>query len=81
MTKLRSRDGTNNICGKNLKQIRENLDPPVSQRGLAKKMQVAGYDIDYHVIQGIEAGTRFVTDVEVFALAEVLKVDYQKLFE
>lgn len=42
-------------------------------------MQVMGYDIDYHVIRRIEEGTRFVTDIEIRALAGVLNVSYSDL--
>ena len=76
MFKLKAPDGTNNLCGKNVKQLRESKVPPLSQRGLAKLLQLSGYDVDNHFIRRIENGERFVTDIEIRMLAEVLGVSY-----
>ena len=81
MYKLKAPDGTNNLCGKNLKHIRENMKPPVSQRGLAKLLQLNGYDVDNHFVRRVENGERFVTDIEIRMLAEVLKISYDALLE
>ncbi len=77
MFKLKSADGTNNICGKNLTKIRKSQK--LSQRKLAIKMQVVGYDVDNHFIRRIENGERFVTDIELLALAHVLGVQLNEL--
>lgn len=74
MFKIKAPDGTNNLCGKNLKRLREAHDPPYSQRGLAKALQLRGYDVDNHFIRRVETGERFVTDIEIKMLAEVLGV-------
>jgi ribosome-binding protein aMBF1 (putative translation factor) len=79
--KLKSSDGRNNLCGKNIKKIRLNIDPPLSQRKLAHKMQVMGYDLDNHVIRRIETGERFVTDIEIKAFAEALGVSYRAIID
>ena len=42
-------------------------------------LQVAGLDIDKNAIQRIEAGKRFVTDIELTYLAEVLNLSYEIL--
>lgn len=81
MYKLRSPDGSNNLCGKNLKNIRMCMNPPLSQRKLAQKMQVMGYDADNYLIRRIETGERFVTDIEIKALAEALGVTYSQLID
>lgn len=81
MFKLKSPDGTNSLCGGNLKKLRLGRRPALSQRKLAYKMQVLGYDIDYHVIRRIENGTRFVTDIEIKAFAQALGVSYQELID
>lgn len=81
MFKLKTADGKNNLCGKNVANIRQNLIPPLSQRKLAQKMQVMGYDVDNHVIRRIETGERFVTDIEIKALAEALGVSYRDLID
>lgn len=72
MYKMKAPDGTNNISGKNIKRLREARN--VSQRQFAKIMQLMGCDLDHHVIQRIESGQRFITDIEVAAFAHVFHV-------
>lgn len=52
MFKTKSPKGLNNLCGKNLKRIRSEKEPPLSQRKLAQILQVMGYDLDQHFIAG-----------------------------
>ena len=77
MFKLKTTLGTNNICGANLIRLRH--ERGISQRQLAKNMQIAGYDVDHHFIRRIENGERFVTDIELRALAQVLGVSADEL--
>ena len=65
----KSKDGTNNICGKHISHFRGELK--ISQRELADRMQLFGIDIDKNAIQRIECGKRFVTDIEIVAFAKV----------
>jgi len=51
----------------------------LSQRELAELMQIAELDIDKNAIQRIEAGKRFVTDIELIAFSKVLKKDIKSL--
>ena len=51
----------------------------ISQCELANRLQLAGLDIDKNVIQCIERGKRFVTDIEIVFLANVLPADYSDL--
>ena len=81
MFKIKAPDGTNNLCGKNLKHIRENRKKPLSQRALAKELQINGYDVDNHFIRRIETGERFVTDIEIKMLAKVLNVEIEELLK
>lgn len=81
MYKNKASDGRNNICGQKIKEIRLNLSVKTSQRRLAEMLQIAGLDIDKNGIQRIENGTRFVTDIELKKLAEVLNVSYQDLLD
>ena len=81
MYKNRSQDNRNNICGKKIKTIRKNLPQKTSQRKLADLLQVAGLDIDKNAIQRIESGMRFVTDIELKTIANVLQVSYQDLLD
>ncbi len=75
----KTKDGFNNICGKNIAKFRTDLK--ISQRALADKMQLVGIDIDKNAIQRIECGKRFVTDIEIVAFAKVFKIDYKDLLE
>ena len=79
MFKLKTPCGKNNITSKKLALIRQNKN--ISQRQLAKLMQLAGYDIDHHFIRRIENGERFVTDIELVALSRVLNVSVCDLID
>jgi len=79
MYKLKAPNGTNNLCGKRLAQIRAAQNPPLSQRKLAKQLQLAGYDVDNHFIRRIETGERVVTDIEAVILSDILKVSLDDL--
>ena len=79
MYKNKTPQGKNNLCGKNIKMLRLRMDPPLSQRALADRMQIAGLDIDKNVIQRIESGARFVTDIELRLFAKVLDVTSDEL--
>ena len=79
MFKMKAENGKNNICGKNLTNIRHRKN--ISQRKLAKMMQLTGYDVDHHFIRRIENGERFVTDIELVALAKVLEVSVYELLD
>lgn len=43
----------------------------MSQRMLAERLQLTGVDVDKNAIQRIEAGKRFVTDIELLGLAKI----------
>lgn len=62
-------DGANNICGKNIGIFRKEMK--ISQRELADRLQLIGLDVDKNAIQRIEAGKRFVTDIELVAFTKV----------
>lgn len=77
--KLKASNGSNNLCGSNIARFRQARD--LSQRELARQMQVMGYDVDNYAIRRIETGERFVTDVEIKAFARVLNVSYAELID
>lgn len=79
MFKNKNADGTLNLCGKNVARLRMALKPKVSQKGLADRLQVAGLDLEKNAVQKIESGQRFVTDIELSKLAEVLNVSIDEL--
>ncbi|MBO6178222.1 MAG: helix-turn-helix transcriptional regulator [Selenomonadaceae bacterium] len=64
-------DGSNNLCGRRIYTLRKDLG--ISQRELADRLQISGLDVDKNAIQRIEAGKRFVTDIELSLLATVFK--------
>lgn len=73
----RTPDGRNNIVGVKIAQIRKNLR--ISQRELADRLQINGLDIDKNAVQRMESWQRFITDIEVVALAKVLSVTIEEL--
>ena len=72
-------DGRNNISGREISRLRKNNN--MSQRELADNMQLLGIDIDKNAIQRIEAGKRFVTDIELIVFAEMFKITVDELLE
>lgn len=70
-------DNRNNYCGKNISLFRKELG--ISQRELADKLQLIGLDIDKNAVQRIEAGKRFVTDIELIALSRALNKSFNEL--
>ena len=75
----KTQDGLNNICGRNVYALRKSLK--ISQRLLADKLQLSGLDVDKNAIQRIECGKRFVTDIELVALANVFSVSVDELLK
>lgn len=73
----KSNDGRNNLCGSQVAIYRKKMKK--SQRELADALQLLGLDVDKNAIQRIEAGKRFVTDIELVYLAKVLNVSYEAL--
>lgn len=79
MFKNKSQNGKNNLCGSKVYELRKRCIPKMSQRILAEKLQLNGIDVDKNAIQRIESGERFVTDIELKVLAEVLNVNVEEL--
>ena len=71
--------GLNNICGKNVYVFRKQMN--ISQRILADMLQLDGLDIDKNAVQRIECGKRFVTDIELVHIANVLKHTVAELLD
>lgn len=81
MYKNKAPDGRNNLCGKQIAHLRKQMRPRVSQRLLAERLQVLGLDLDKNAIQRIENRSRFVTDVELAQIAQLLQVSMEELTE
>lgn len=75
----KSKDGLNNICGKNIAALRKNLK--ISQRILADKLQLLGLDVDKNAIQRIECGKRFVTDIELVEFSKIFDTTVDELLK
>ena len=72
-------DGRNNICGEKIALLRSAMK--ISQRELADRLQIAGLDIDKNAVQRIEAGKRFVTDIELKFFSGVLGLGVDELLQ
>ncbi len=79
MYKNKNKDGSLNLCGSKIKELRQSLVPTVSQRMLADQLQLIGIDLDKNAIQKIESGKRFVTDIEMVAFAKVFNITTDEL--
>lgn len=66
-----------NIIGTKIKQIR--TEQGLTQKVLAEKLQLEGFEFSDLTILRIENGTRFVADYEVKALSKILSVSYEYL--
>lgn len=74
MYKNKTAQGTNNISGKNIRYLRKQKFPGISQRAFADRLQLLGLDLDKNAIQRIECGKRFITDIELKVFSQVLHV-------
>jgi len=72
MFKIKAADGTNNLTGRRIAEIRKSKK--LSQRKLAAKMQLLGFDVDHYFIRRVENGERFVTDIDLVIFAKALEV-------
>lgn len=79
MPKPTSLSGKKNLISQKLILLRK--QKKMSQRDLAGKLQLAGYDMDKNVITRIETGQRYVTDIELCALSKILNVRIEDLIE
>ena len=81
MFKNKTSNGRNNICGEKIYALRKAQVPKMSQRILAEKLQINGIDVDKNAIQRIESGERFVTDIELRVLAQILGTTADELLK
>lgn len=79
MFKNKAKNGKNNICGKNIALLRTISD--YSKNDVANKLQLIGIDLDKNAVQRIESGERFVTDIELKALAEIFNTTTEELLK
>ena len=67
-----------NLIGENLKKIRMSLK--MSQQDLSNKLELLGVYICRGSVSRIEDFSRTVTDIELFAISEVLGVEINELY-
>lgn len=79
MPKPRTMTGEKNLIGERLKLLRER--DKLSQRDLAHRFQLIGLDMDKNVITRIETNKRYVTDLELQAIAKIFHVSYEYLID
>lgn len=79
MSRPRAENGEKNLISQRLIALRK--EHGLSQRELAYKLQLEGYDIDKNVITRIETNKRYVTDLEIKAFAQVFHVTYEFLID
>jgi len=68
-----------NIIGTRVREARKKNK--ITQLELAARLQVSGITVDRSGIDKLESGARPVSDIEVAAIARVLKVSIPWLFE
>lgn len=73
----KAKEGKNNVCGVNIAKLRKAMN--ISQRQLADKLQIAGLDVDKNAVQRMESGQRFITDIELIYLVQVLNTTLDEL--
>lgn len=66
-----------NIIGNKVKELRKQHG--LTQKALAEKLQLAGYEFSDLTILRIEQGKRFVPDYEVVALANFFSISADEL--
>ena len=79
MFKNKAKSGKNNLCGEKIYRLRKSQLPKMSQRILAEQLQLHGIDVDKNAVQRIESGERFVTDIELKAVAEIFHITADEL--
>ena len=79
MFKNKAANGKLNISGEKIAKLRLALPGKVSQRMLAEQLQLLDIDLEKNAIQQIESGKRFVTDIELHALAKIFGVSVDEL--
>ena len=77
MPKPRSDTVKKNLISENLIELRRKHN--LSQRDLAHELQLIGCDMDKNVITRIETQKRYVTDIEIKKLCEVLNTTFEEL--
>ena len=68
-----------NLIGSNLRKFR--TENKMSQQALSNRLELMGVYVCRGSVSRIEDYSRTVTDIELFAIAKVLKVSVDELFD
>ena len=71
--------GDKNICGANIERIRR--EKGLKQLEVVAQLQVMGVDINPSSYSKLEGQRRLASDIEVQAIARILEVPIEVLFE
>ena len=71
--------GDKNICGANIERIRR--EKGLKQLEVVAQLQVMGVDINPSSYSKLEGQRRLASDIEVQAIARILNVPIEALFE
>lgn len=71
--------GDANMVGKNIERLRK--EQGIKQKDFISKMQTMGFDINPTSYSKLEGQLRLATDKELYAVAKILKVKIETLFE
>jgi transcriptional regulator with XRE-family HTH domain len=74
-----SDSGRKNLISERLIELRKRHG--LSQRDLARELQILGCDMDKNVITRIETQKRYVTDIEIQKICEVFHVTFEDLIQ
>ena len=79
MPKPLSDSGRKNLISERLIELRKRHG--LSQRDLARELQILGCDMDKNVITRIETQKRYVTDIEIQKICEAFHVTFEDLIQ
>ncbi len=71
--------GDSNIVGKKVEELRKKKG--ISQKDFVSKMQTLGVDINPTSYSKLEGQVRAINDKEIKAIAEILSISIDQLFE
>ena len=69
--------GNCNIVGKNIERLRK--EKGIKQKDLLAQLQVNGVDMNASGLSKLEGQIRYVTDIELVALADILEISVDSL--
>lgn len=71
--------GNKNVVGANIERIRKERN--ISQQDFIAQIQVQGVDINPSSYSKLEGQTRYAYDYEIYAIAKILNIKLEDLFD